>query len=132
MLQSIPKTYFLQMLNGFFQLLLVLDQGRNQDILQRRKLRQQKITLKHEPHSFVPNPSIRRIAVAIKLAPFENDFSRLGALQTGECVKQSRFAGARSATQEYGLSAPNLETDSSKDFNLSGAYLKGAINLNGN
>src|SRR6266481_7109471 len=119
------------MLNGKVQALLVLDQRRYQHILHGSKLRQQKITLKHKPHSFVPNPRIHRGTVAVELAPFKKNFSGLGALQAAECIEQGRFAGARRSAEKNSLSSMNLKTDSPEDLYLPGTNLEGSIDLFG-
>src|SRR6516164_8229982 len=108
------------MLYSKLHALLVLDQRWHKHILHGSKLRQQKITLKHKPHSFVPNSRIRRGTVAVELAPFKNNFSGLGALQAGQCIEQRRFTGARRSAKKDGLASMNLKTDASEDFYLPG------------
>src|SRR5205823_11209593 len=93
------------------------DRGRERDVVQRRQLRQEKISLEYETHFPISKSRLRGRRTVVKISSVEFDGPRFRTLQTGERVKKRRLTCARSAGKKDGFVAPDLHGDATQDLN---------------
>src|SRR6266699_1064151 len=90
---------------------------RQRNIFQRSQFRQQEISLENETHFSIAQARLRGRAAAVKQASFEFHRTRFWAFQTGERVKQCRFARPRSTAKENRFAMRNLHRNAAQHFN---------------
>src|SRR6266536_2694318 len=93
------------------------DHCRQRNIFQRSQFRQQKVSLENETHFSIAQARLRGRAPVIKQASFEFHRARFRAFQTGERVKQCRFARPGSTAKENRLAMRNLHRNAAQHFN---------------
>src|SRR6266852_8875663 len=93
------------------------DHCRQRNIFQRSQFRQQKISLENETHFSIAQARLRGRAAVVKQASFEFHRARFRALQTGERVKQCRFARSGSTAKKNRFAMRNLHRNAAQHFN---------------